>query len=178
MITFLPFADFQASAESLDRQRLGKQRAEVKMLVQGHLGLGSTSTLKHPASKMWLWHTTALIDYGITICREWRRRGYSDSVGAYLELLRSEHADRDEVPAMPPWLDFDCFHSSHRSRLVDKDPRQYRDGLGWTDDPDQPYLWPLYAGDGRIVFRVGTTRTLLTINYWGRTWSPNPIKPM
>lgn len=37
MITFLPYSDFQQSAQVLDRQRLGKQRLEAKQILEINL---------------------------------------------------------------------------------------------------------------------------------------------
>ena len=39
MNTFLPHADFSKSAKILDKKRLGKQRVEVKQLVNEILGV-------------------------------------------------------------------------------------------------------------------------------------------
>ena len=36
MQTFLPYADFKRSAESLDNKRLGKQRVEAMQIYNGY----------------------------------------------------------------------------------------------------------------------------------------------
>lgn len=174
MQTFLPFKDFKQSAQVLDRRRLGKQRSETKQLVEGHLGIGSLTTRKHPASIMWRGFLPALIEYGIAICEEWRHRGYVDFV--LYELQGYQH-QIGKVEAYPPWLGHDVFHASHRGRLMAKEPSHYRNVLGWTDDPFQPYLWPIRAGDGEITYRIGTTGVILRCNYWGDSWDPqsNPF---
>lgn len=46
MQTFLPYADFRASAHVLDRQRLGKQRVETLQIMQALLGIKLDNTQK------------------------------------------------------------------------------------------------------------------------------------
>lgn len=95
MQTFLPFADFKKSAQSLDRQRLGKQRVEGLQLLQGLTGrltifkdgkwlvrgdAKSVGWKNHPASKMWRGFEPALAAYTLDICDEWVERGYNDEI--------------------------------------------------------------------------------------------------
>lgn len=129
MQTFLPLPSFQESAACLDNKRLGKQRVEVLQLVLGQFP-------NHPASKMWRGYTDALIDYGVTICKEWVRRGFSDSVQE--KLLA--HCPSSDFP-LPPWFGDKDFHASHRSNLLRKDPYFYGK-FGWPEPDDLPYIWP------------------------------------
>ncbi len=98
MQTFSPFPDFIQSAKSLEFRRLGKQRIEAKQLYQTiQIGpyqkcvddkwipalLGGKDTpirktpwFSHPACVMWSKNLGALAQYGLTICTEWRARGY------------------------------------------------------------------------------------------------------
>lgn len=140
MQTFLPFPDFSASAEVLDRQRLGKQRLEVFQLLEAiHLfggGDGDPPYIKgrrnHPIARAWLGHTGSLLLYGLAICDQWIGRGYRDSMRPRICALRS-HVASD---APPPWLGRPRVHSHYRSILLAKDPEHYG-GFGWSEPP-----WP------------------------------------
>ena len=131
MITFLPFADFRESAKSLDRQRLGKQRAEN--LEIWNLINGSSN---HPAVRMWRGYSGALCAYSIEICGEWIRRGYIDNT--ILKWYPRRVANYED----PWWLGREELHKSHRSKLIQKLPEWYRDELGWKE-PVLPYFWPM-----------------------------------
>jgi len=129
MQTFLPYADFAASAAALDRQRLGKQRVEVLQLLKG-------SWPNHPASKMWRGHQLALVQYGLAVCVEWQRRGYADTcamkIAAFILPIDT---------GLPSWLGDPTFHLSHRSNLVRKLPGHY--GPLFPGVPaNLPYVWP------------------------------------
>lgn len=133
MQTFLPYASFEDSAKSLDMRRLGKQRVEVKqILIALTEGRG---WVNHPATKMWRGYESALAEYGVAICTEWRSRGYKDS------LLPQFEERLTESSVTPPWLGDEDFHLSHRSNLLRKAPDHYR-SLWPTDPDDLPYIWP------------------------------------
>lgn len=136
MQTFLPYADFAASAEVLDSSRLGKQRVEAYQIVRTLDGV-TKGWRHHPAVRMWRGYEGALVDYGLTMCLEWTRRGRIDTV--HDKLLA--HA-RPAGTAVPAWLGDELFHASHRSNLLRKDPGWYG-RFGWTEPPDLPYVWPV-----------------------------------
>lgn len=174
MQTFLPFPDFQKSAQSLDSQRLGKQRSEVKQLLisiyfetlKGNLWLaeaiGMTTNLlvnptygwsRHPARMMWENYPFALITYGMDICTEWRNRGNKDTVleqlGELAALNPALICDQNWLRVeglMPSWLGDERLHQSHRSNLLRKDPVWYGTVQGWKDPNDIPYWWPDVTG--------------------------------
>ena len=134
MQTFLPYADFEASARALDYRRLGKQRVEVKQIYKALTGQSKGWT-NHPATRMWRGYEPILLRYGATMCREWRQRGYKDSLleeflGAGESLSCSE----------PPWLGDEALHLSHRANLVAKMPEYYVPLFGQLDFI--PYVWP------------------------------------
>jgi len=138
MQTFLPVPDFEASARSLDRSRLGKQRVEAWQIL-GALTEPGKGWSNHPATKMWRGYEAALCLYGIAVCEEWISRGYRDTM---LERFRSAY-ERLWSPdsEYPPWLGYEAFHASHRGNLVRKDPSFY--GPFWPDaDPEAEYVWP------------------------------------
>ena len=81
MQTFLPFADFEMSARSLDTKRLGKQRVECIQVVRGLVRPGY-GWRHHRAVEMWRCHEEALGRYGLTCCDVW------------LSVVSSTHAPR------------------------------------------------------------------------------------
>jgi hypothetical protein len=147
--TFLPFADFERSARSLDTKRLGKQRVECLQVLRG-LTVEGYGWRHHPAVKMWRGHEEALGRYAFTCCEVWVESGFGDTCAATIgsELasigiaqVRSE-TELADAGALPPWLGDDDFHRSHRSALVRKDPDFY--GPKFPDVPDDlPYVWPV-----------------------------------
>lgn len=130
MQTFLPYPDFTLSAQSLDRQRLGKQRVEALQLLKG-------SWPNHPASKMWRGYGRALAAYGVAICEEWVRRGYRDTCKGKIEALAPQGP-----LVLPPWIGDPEFHRAHQSNLVRKKPDHY--ASLFPDVPDDlEYVWPI-----------------------------------
>lgn len=147
MQTFLPYADFVASAKSLDDRRLGKQRVEALQVLRA-LVRPTYGWKHHPAVKMWRGYEPALARYGVEVCREWRRRGHADTCETKIldELVESgfavppDQAGLERAGGLPPWLGDEEVHRSHRSALVRKDPLHY--GEHFRDPPDLPYVWP------------------------------------
>lgn len=131
MQTFLPYADFEASARALDDRRLGKQRVEAYQIVRAAKGI-TRGWRNHPATLMWRGHEGALQLYMNACIREWRRRGFTNT----MSLARPRRAD------LPAWLGDERLHASHRANLLRKDPAHYG-AHGWTDDPSLPYWWPV-----------------------------------
>ena len=142
MQTFLPFRSFRKSAKCLDRQRLGKQRVECKQLLSAlGISIGGSSQSRgwtnHPAARMWRGHERSLCRYAIEVCREWRRRGYQDSLLQQFQAALPLLSGND-----PDWLGDEQFHRSHRSNLLRKMPEHYRQY--WPDERDDlPYIWPV-----------------------------------
>ena len=129
MQTFLPYADFQRSMESLDYRRLGKQRVEARQILKALTDGGGWSN--HPATRMWAGHLPALILYSNLAIEEWVRRGYRNT----MPLLPTGSV------VLPSWVGNPDLHASHRSNLLRKDPVYYQQH-GWTESPDLPYIWP------------------------------------
>jgi hypothetical protein len=140
MQTFLPYADFAASAAVLDRQRLGKQRVEVLQLLDATNPENPTRGWRnHPCAKMWADFRPALAHYGLLICHEWVRRGYRDTCAE--KIVRRAMPEVLGPLRVPDWFGDDAFHRSHRSNLLRKLPTHYR--THWPDEPDDlPYVWP------------------------------------
>lgn len=146
--TFLPYADFAASAATLDDRRLGKQRVEALQIVRA-LTRETYGWKHHPAVRMWEGALEALGRYGLTVCEEWVARGRADTcadtISADLALAGvvdvPGEAQLVAAGMMPWWLGDERLHSSHRASLVSKDPGHYR-RLFPDDDAERPYWWP------------------------------------
>lgn len=140
MQTFLPYADFDASARVLDMKRLGKQRVEVLQILKA-LSDPMYGWQNHPATKMWRDYEGALVFYGVCICQEWRNRGYKDTCGNKIRNLFLDNPAWNLIPD-PPWLGDENFHASHRSNLLRKAPEWYSQ-FGWAELDNLPYIWPV-----------------------------------
>ena len=139
MQTFLPYPDFAASAQCLDRSRLGKQRVETLQILNA-LTNPKYGWQSHPAVKMWRGHTQLLATYGVAICREWIKRGYDDNTAPKIAAFYDGAYDGN--PSIPYWLGLDAFHASHRSNLLRKDRDHYAQ-FNWTEHDDLPDFWPI-----------------------------------
>jgi hypothetical protein len=142
MQTFLPYPDFQQSAAALDRARLGKQRVEALQTLRA-LVIPEYGWQSHPAIRMWMGHGPALTMYGLAMVDEWIARGGEDTTRAkILEFApQADHAAYADKIAMPPWLGEPDLHLSHRSRLLQKEPRFYSEVFPGTP-ADLEYVWP------------------------------------
>jgi len=129
MQSFLPYASYKDSARVLDRQRLGKQRIEARMIINILEGR-SSGWSHHPAVKMWSGYADALKEYYNVICQEWEKRGYQHNMGYY---------DLPDTILYPWWLGNKEFHRSHQSKLFYKSPANY---FGWTGIERLEYVWP------------------------------------
>jgi len=141
MQTFLPYESFRASAECLDRQRLGKQRVEVYQILRA-LTDPDYGWQNHPAVQMWRGFEVWLKAYGLIVCEEWISRGYKDNMRSRIREFKTDLAP------FPYHLSGNMeFHRSHRSNLIRKLPERYRPL--WPDVPDDlPYIWP--SSDARF----------------------------
>ena len=129
VVTFVPYADFEKIAKSLDYRRLGKQRVEAYQIWKV-LTTGGKAWRNHPATKAWEGCTCALAVYTNVMIREWVARGYKNT----MKLL--PHCAN---PKMPWWWGWEPVHASHRAVLNRKKPDFYsfEDTHGYTE-----YVWP------------------------------------
>lgn len=144
MQTFLPYINYERSARVLDRMRLGKQRVETKQILKA-LREPNYGWKHHPAVKMWAGYEYGLVCYGIDMCVEWRRRGFSDTLLDEFHELRNTIAKEltsqgKGLPLLPHWLG-DKLTTSHKSNLIRKDPAHYANLFPGVPD-DIPYYWP------------------------------------
>ena len=143
--TFLPFEDFQQSADVLDNPRLGKQRVETLQILRA-LELPEYGWSNHPAVRMWRGFTPALVLYGLVCARAWTRRGHADTTEAQIAEFAPDmlHVRQDDLRTrgmLPPWVGDERVHVSHRSKLLTKDPDHYRGRFVGTPT-DLDYFWP------------------------------------
>jgi hypothetical protein len=137
--TFLPYADFNKSAKSLDRQRLGKQRVETMQIMNAILN-PNYGWQNHPAVNMWRGHLISLMDYQVAICQEWVNRGYKDTCLEKSFALLDGYEGEVRM-TRPGWIGDYEFHLSHQSNLLRKLPEHY--SQHFIDVPnDLPYVWP------------------------------------
>jgi hypothetical protein len=158
MQTFLPYAEFGATARALDKRRLGKQRVETIQILRA-LTVAGYGWRHHPAAAMWAGYEEALVRYGLDICAVWCEFGNADTCATTLvtDLARGTglpaprgQAELAAVGELPPWLGDRAFHRSHQSALLRKDPTHYRPLF--TDVPDDlPYVWPVSDRPRRIA---------------------------
>ncbi|HEX2316611.1 MAG TPA: MSMEG_6728 family protein [Thermomonospora sp.] len=150
MQTFLPYADFAATARVLDARRLGKQRVETIQVLRG-LTVPGYGWRHHPAVRMWKGYEEALVRYGLEICLYWCSLGRADTCAATLMSDLADATDLTGVRAqpelaeageLPPWLGDPGFHRSHQSSLLRKDPAHYGPFFPGVPD-DLPYVWPV-----------------------------------
>lgn len=138
MQTFLPYPDFNKSAQCLDYRRLGKQRVETKQIALILLGENPNSRWRnHPATKMWNGCEQALLKYGAAMCEEWIGRGYKDSLLPWF----NERIVNDDA-LLPSWFGEEKFHASHRSNLLRK-KYEYYSKFEWKENIHLPYFWPI-----------------------------------
>lgn len=139
MQTFLPYSDFKKTAECLDNKRLGKQRVEAYTILKVLL-LDLKPWKNHPAVKMWRGNERLLLDYGLEICNEWKRRGFSDSCAEKMKNL-CKNSEKILHVTIPLWLGDERLHASHRSNLLRKNYQHYS-MFGWSEPESLPYFWP------------------------------------
>lgn len=148
MQTFLPYASFSESAKALDYRRLGKQRVEAWQILRTiRAGESAKGWRSHPAVAMWRGHELALASYGLSMCTEWIKRGYKDTLSAKFLVasveIAKEMRDNGESFAeahLPAWLGDDRLHLSHQSNLIRKDPEYYK--LKFPEAPEGlAYFW-------------------------------------
>lgn len=137
MQTFLPYPDFQKSAEVLDKKRCWKQVVEAKQII--NVLEGKMEAWKnHPAVKMWKGHEELLKCYYnvfLKFCI------IKHNINAKLTSLEFD-VDSEKF-YVPWWMCNDNFHRAMRARLIEKDRDFYfpkfPNDEGFNGGK---YLWP------------------------------------
>jgi hypothetical protein len=156
MQTFLPYPNFNKSAEALDKKRCWKQVVETAQIINileaivntPPQGLNKTIAWRnHPAVQMWIGHTVVLKNY----------------FNAFLEVCIEKHEintkytfmdDSDIRDAEKPWwLGNEDFHRAMRARLIEKDEAFYLplfpNDKGFNNSK---YFWPVM--DDTKTFKI------------------------
>ena len=138
MQIFLPYEDFRKSLQVLDNKRLGKQRVETYQIISAITrrpkldGTPYKGWLNHPCTVMWKNYVSALKFYMNCSITEWINRGFKNT-------MDFENVTEEQI-IIPPFIGNERFHSSHRANLLKKEPEFYCK-YGWTEDPQDPYVW-------------------------------------
>lgn len=141
MQTFLPFKDFEKSAEALDNKRLFKQIVECKQILKA-IADPSYGWQHHPAVLMWKGYYGYLRKYQREMLQEWIERRWNDGIHPNQHLF----LDRESLyySQEPPWLGDERVHSSHRAMLYRKDPEHYKQFKADAEEWLEPkYYWPV-----------------------------------
>jgi len=139
MQVFLPYPDIKQSLQSLDYRRLGKQRVEANQIINILEKKVLTNAWRnHPAVLMFVGFTDLLKWYYNSAIDEWIGRGYNNTMSKQESCIWEE-------TKFPAWWGDDRFHSSHRSKLLFKDPKFYC-RYGWTEPNNLEYFWPSKEG--------------------------------
>jgi hypothetical protein len=148
MQTFVPYADFAASAAVLDSKRLNKQLLEgrqiYKILAEDQYGVPWSN---HPAVKMWRGFNIALYKYLDAVKDECDTRGIKTDINweAIERIHRFDYGHGINL-VMPPWWGDDRIHESHRNNLFVKDPifyEQFENANRITCCDRCNYFWPV-----------------------------------
>lgn len=127
MQTFVPYADIDESAATLDNKRLNKQLLEGRQ-VYGIISSGRRTGgwVNHPAVKMWRNFDNALFAYLTGIVNECNNRGIATEKNwnALCDMHESNW-NRGTNVIMPLWWGDERVHLSHRQNLYKKDPEYY-----------------------------------------------------
>ena len=156
MQTFLPYKDFDQSAQALDNKRLNKQILEGYQILKV---IGNpdpkAAWRNHPAVKMWRGAEQMLYKYIFAMVHEADKRGIKTdkNVANLLEL-----ADKDRKTwhsGYPTWFDnkalMDRVLTTHKANLFIKDSAYYHEfESALRNDNNEPccercsYFWPTH----------------------------------
>lgn len=145
MQTFLPFSDYNNTAWVLDNKRLGKQRVESLQIMKALIDPGY-GWRTHPATVMWAPYPDELLHYTFAICREWRKRGFNDTVTQKIWVIFISHFRRWPRKQKPIWIGDERLHISHQSSLKKKDPEFYQNYFKEAPEFTE-YFWPSNSPD-------------------------------
>lgn len=138
MQIWLPHPNFVKSARSLRNKELGRQRVDIKQILNALLLVRPSAWKVHPCARMWRGYENKLLHYYNTTVSEWKRRGHKHTMEldpVVTQLARRRWAD------VPWWWDQFALHESHRAALIRRHD-DYR-----KEFPDifeaMPMIWPI-----------------------------------
>lgn len=147
MQVFIPSPSLEGIAKSLDWKRLGKQRVECKQIIIASL-CARGGWRRHTAVRMWSPYVRFLCDYALTVCAEWKARGYEDNLACFFKSVRKHVGEL----VIPHWWGDERLHASHRAALLIKAEDKYLTtgnpdaydwyiAQGWKETPTLDYVW-------------------------------------
>lgn len=140
---FLPFSDFQLSAEILDYRRPGKQRVEAMQIINVLQNPEAKGWKNHSAVKMRKGYEDALKLYFNIMVKEWIKQGYKNDLKLY---------EISDVIELPWWLGNKDFHNSHKASLFRKNKEYYENKLEVDDTYlDKGYVWPKIIDGKKVI---------------------------
>ena len=144
MQTFLPYPDFRASLEALDKKRLGKQRVEAWQIWKWLIKQDPPNWRfrNHPAVLMWSGFENALLEYYNVSLSVFAERGGNN--------IKLNYIPRDSDIILPLWFGDKEFHSSHRRALLFKNMAYYAEKFP-KDYPEYNYVWPVTKEQYRMT---------------------------
>jgi hypothetical protein len=153
MQVFVPSTDLAECAACLDSKRLQKQLLECTMIlnilydVPKKDGGKRTAWLTHPAVLQWKHWPGALARYFDAVADECDRRSIRTAT------LREQMEGFTRKGKLPIWWGDEKVHSSHRSRLLQKDREHYKQ-FKWKearakDLAEHRYWWAIPSEDGK-----------------------------
>ncbi len=130
MQTFLPYRDFNKSAQVLDSKRLNKQILEGYQILKVLNNPDPRAAWRnHPAAKMWEGHEVALFTYILAMVAQARIRGIKTDKNMQNLLELRAQTISNWGDGMPSWYNkrdiVDRITESHRANLYRKDPEFY-----------------------------------------------------
>jgi len=131
MQVFMPYTNITQSVKCLDNKRLGKQRIEIKYMLEMMYGMWPER--KHPVITMWEDYPNFLhVIYYNTVC-EWIDRGCKNTLPVELEFMHDDWT-------VPPWLE--DYTYQYKALLLHKDYEFYSKEFGTDIEPISkiPYL--------------------------------------
>jgi mRNA-degrading endonuclease YafQ of YafQ-DinJ toxin-antitoxin module len=148
MQTFLPYSDFQKSAECLDKKRAWKQVVEGRQIVNvlTEIEAGNYPGYRnHPMVKAWKGYKNYLITYYNCFLEHCIKFHNIKAI-----ICQPIKIEGELIP--PPWIGYEPLHSSHRSRLLDKKfdfYNQYR----WIEQPSKICMYPVDS-NGQLIKEI------------------------
>lgn len=127
MQTFVPFANLDLSASTLDSRRLNKQLLEGRQIYKILSERKMTGPwTQHPAVKMWRNYDMGLYAYLKAVKNECVARGIqTEKNWSAITDMHESNWHRGSNVVMPPWWGDNRVHESHRNNLFVKDPLFY-----------------------------------------------------
>jgi hypothetical protein len=149
MQTFLPYSNFQLSANCLDKRRCFCQLKEAKQILcqlrasnlpqswQESKDYINQRYKNHPAVKMWISYEELLKYYYNIFLKYCLEKHHINTT------MQKLYVKEDYNINLPFWLNKEQFHKSHRSRLIVKDREFYLPIFNNDENYNNgKYWWP------------------------------------